>query len=311
MGLYEQRLGAMRRELAAAGFTQFEKRIQAASQALQENVEEMRKRQSEDSIRAEIRSISPAISLGELKEKAKYLYHLSGYSADVMALRDQKMTQLNNEIERLNTRLQNLDASIDSANTIQQANALRDELLKTSGRYRDSDYQEIVENAVKRLGLLQEFFNATEGISRISIQSPADAERARGRADEIRQTFAKELGASHLAMVDKAEAGIEKRISDEQEKALTWLGRCREEVKIGQDVVRVLRKLDNLPAFLSSDNLSAVEQLRSEVRERLNNDAILRIEETFREITDPQRQKECLQRLTSLMEQSSAVGRPF
>jgi hypothetical protein len=309
VGLYEQRLNAMCQELVTAKFGEFEKRIQAATRELHENAEEMRKRQSENAIRAEIRSISSSASLSELMEKVKHLYHLSGYSADVMALRDQKMGQLNNEIERLNTRLQSLDVSIDSADTIQKVDVLRDELLQATIRYRDSDYQEVVENAVKRLTRLQEFLRATEEINRISFQSLVDVERAQTRVGETRQIFAEVLGTSHLAILDRARTDFEKQVSAEQEKALSWLRRCREEVQNGQNALGILRKLDNPPDFLPSERMPEVKQLRLEVQERLDNDAILRIETTFREITDPERQRECLQRLTRLMEQPSAVGR--
>jgi len=309
VGLYEQKLNVMGGELKKAGYTQLEARIQSAVRRLQEKVQELQKRQSEDSIRAEIQGISLTVSLNELMEKVKSLYHLSGYSAEVMALRDQKSAQLNKEIDRLVTRIQNLDAEIEAVTNARKATDLRDELLKTSARYRESDHRATVEKAVERLGRLREFFGEAEQLSQRRIQSPEEAGGVYTKADEIRENYRAVLAGTHHLLVDKAKAEIEKRVSGEEDKAIAWLNGCKDEMQPGHDISRLMQKLSSPPAFLPAAAQPDLDQLRLRLQEQIDNDAILKIEATFRTIADPKRQEVCLQRLVQLMaEQPSAVG---
>ena len=119
------------------------------------------------------------------------------------------------------------------------------------------------------------------------------------------------MAAEHQLLVDKAKASVEKRVSDEQQAAIAWLRGCREEAQRGDDVARLMQKLSRPPAFLPAEAQPDLAQLRSVAQERIDNDAILKIEAAFREIADPQRQKECLQRLARLLEEQTSAGRPF
>jgi len=301
VGLYEQRLNAIRSELVTEGFARFEPRVLTAIKLLRENAEEMRKRQSEDGIRAEIRGISLAAPLHELMEKAKYLYHLSGYSEQVMALREQKMAQVNQEISQLVKRVQSLDTEIAAITNVRRAADLRDELLKISERYRDSAQQAIVEKAVGRLDRLREFLVEVEQLSHTTVHSPEIASSTLVKLDGVHRKNQDILANGHPQLIANAQKRIAEQVRDGQQKALSWLRHCQTDAQRGHDIPHLIRKLDSPPAFLPEDATSELAQLRTELQERIDNDAIAKIEQIFRSIADPKRQEECLERMRSLM----------
>jgi hypothetical protein len=86
-----------------------------------------------------------------------------------------------------------------------------------------------------------------------------------------------------------------------QEGARKWLQPRTEVARSGSDPVKLAQTLEKLPPFFPDELQPPLQQLKAEVQRRIDEDALLQVEQAFRKLTNRAKQEECLRRLAALL----------
>ena len=104
------------------------------------------------------------------------------------------------------------------------------------------------------------------------------------------------------SVVSEFRRQINQAEADQSREAVVWLDRLEREFRNSAEPVKLSRSLDKVPDFLPDGERFRLEELRTRVQLRIDEDMIAKIEQLFRNISDIDRRRLCLQRLTGIME---------
>lgn len=308
IGLCERDLTQLRDALNQAGIHEFKEKIEQAYCGLRATEIELARGESEAAVRAKISKIDTTGKLNYLHENANYLRTVNENSQTLRTLRDSKLAYVVNEISRLEQHAKSLSDQIDGLDTSQKVAQLRDQVLRENARYQGSSYQETIQNAIHRLTELREMFTAVERIRAAMVQSPTDAQQQLDQLDQIKSRFDGNLSETQFFVITQAQNRVKEQVVSKQGSARAWLDEREKELQVNENIGTLASQLASPSPFLPEDELPRLERLRALVQERLDGDAVLRIEMEFRRLSGHQTQQACLQRLTEIMNDVQTDG---
>ena len=113
VGLYQRQLEILQSNLHQAQLSQFDQRIEQARQKLARHAETLQSREAEQAVFNTIRGLNIRnSSLVQLRSDQDYLNSLSGYSSELLALRDQKLSQIDQVLNDLVAQIQDLPRQV-------------------------------------------------------------------------------------------------------------------------------------------------------------------------------------------------------
>lgn len=303
----QSQLQARRRILQDEGYAPLVERIDLALRRIDEKRAAIEKLEREEAIRVEIRAMDENARLQTLYAHRARLEEMTGYSPKTMEQRDTRLQRIRQEIERLEIQAESWQSKLNEAVSLKALDGLRDDLLRLADRYQETVFAAKLEAARARAEELRAFYREVEGIrtaaQRGTLSTPAETVRHLQNLDQLADKFAGTIGAQQQALVEETRQAIEKRMQENNQKAVAWLREREAEYRAGQSPVQLKQKLAQPPAFLPEEAQSDLQELSNQVQERIDQDTIARIEQQFRQIADRTQREECLRRLALVMQE--------
>ncbi len=302
LGAFRGKLDDLKNQLAQHGLTTFVKQVVAIEQALEERATFLKAQEQEGSIRNEIAAMASGAGLTELYRYRNRLGEIVGVSEQLEQVRSRKLDDVQREIQKLETFANKVTEQVYTID-LTRIGQERDQILRRLARFRDTELQAKLEQAIADLDMLQQFQDDLESVEKLPLRSPADVQVAQDELERIAQQFGQKVSEEHLAILHSVRNKIDDHERAEQQKAIEWLEALEREPEHGVSLNDLKRKLDHPPAFLPSDCQVRLEALCTRLQERLDQDYMAQIEELFRALGTPQRQQECLIRLQQIVTQ--------
>jgi hypothetical protein len=178
---------------------------------------------------------------------------------------------------------------------------LRDEIMKQQARFVGSAYEELLADSLNQMDELRAFFEEIDSLNRQTPQTQPDVDRFYRRAEALANQYQGKLSEGHRQLLDAARQRIERHVSDSQDRARLWLARLHGDSQRNVNLTQTAQKLETPPPFFPEDLRESLKALQADVQVRIDNDAILKVEQAFRQIAGREKQEECLQRLAKIV----------
>ncbi len=310
VGLNQRQLEILQTNLHKAELLQFDQRINQARQKLSEHAKTLQSKEAEQSVRDRVNGIDINRSTwGQLSTAQIYLNSLTGYSDKLLELRDRKLAQVQQERDDLAKRVNDLPDTVASVQSRHQVNTLRDEWNRLLSRYEDSENADTVRKHIEILTELRSFFEQVERLPS-RPDNPKDVVLFSNQVQAIQEQYVGLLKEAQHTALKRAEQGYLEAVEQKQSAAIQRLNQSQQRIQnagklSAREVSELQAQLASPPEFLPDSHFSLLEDLRNDLQQQLEENAMLQIETAFRKIADKKRRQECVDRLSAILHEES------
>ena len=178
----------------------------------------------------------------------------------------------------------------------------RDSLVHTSSRYSGSAYATVFEEAKIQADRLGEFLGQVAALQNHPLRGEGDVTSIRDSLGQLEVSNQSWLGEAQRAMLVKARQDLDAQVAGMRERASQWLAGIEAESRvIGKNPVELMQALFSPLPFLPPELQPQLEQLRKETQQRIDRNVVHQIDQLFRQIKDPNVQRECVTHLNLLI----------
>lgn len=298
----KQSLTRMRTRLKKAGYPLLVKRIEQATDNLKRSTDDLRQRENEKAVVAEIRSMAPSASLKDLYVYRKRLSALSGLSVETTHIRDERLREIDTCINQYETLAQKLPQSIEQVISLEKLNELAIFLLRNLDRVEGTDVHSVLVALQEPIKNLRSFFRELETLKRETPKTRTDATSVEKHLKSLGDQHQSNLHGPQLALIKQAREEFNRKVSHLVTEAHQWLQDIQQRFERGEDPGVLLKDIGRPPKFLIDKDKMQLENLEARTREKLEQDILLHIESLFRSIQDHRKQQECVERLKKVIE---------
>lgn len=291
-----------RARMALEQFPQFALRVDQALEALSLASAELRKRESEKAIIAQINSMTPLASLAVLYEYRENLAALIDLSPQTARLRDEKLNQVSIRIRQYEQIATGLPQAVEQATQSSDVRKPRDLLLQNLGQLEGTPFYQPLVVLQERVEHLETFFEKLREIDSAPQRTPDDLARLEAQLSNVEANFAKWLAPAQQALLERRKQAIANLRRQKTQEAETWLLQLERDHSNAKNPETLLRQAETPPPFLSSEGMTRLEQLRLRLKQQISENALLQIEMLFQRIADREMRRECLKRLQALVD---------
>jgi hypothetical protein len=275
--------------------------VEKALAALDQRRDELKQRESEKSIIAEINSMAESAGLADLYRYQVRLAELRDLSPQTEKLRQEKIGKIENHIRQFEQLEQELSQSLESASALDIVRQRKNYLLRNLDRVQGTPLYESLTAIKERLEQLEIFFERFGALDRMPDHSPEDLNILETQIMSLGAEFASWLGPAQVnLLMSKKQQLAETRQRKEQE-AQRWLVDLANRYKTGASLDDLLRMAQTPHPFLSASDVEKLEQVKKRIQEAVEKDHLLKIESLFAELS-PSARRECLRRLQEMVD---------
>jgi hypothetical protein len=309
-GLHQKQLTDARDIVNEAGYTELVKFLDKALDDLKQGYDYLRSEESEKPLRTSLLMMRTDIPLAALYDQRANLIAMTPATAGNRALRDEKLAETTAEIEKLEADAKRLAAGALTHTDHRAIRAAYEELIDKQSRYAGSPLAETIAQARTLLDQAGKFLtDLAEQTQRIdTLSNPTDAANIRQALEQLIQKNESWLEGDLREKAARAVASLDRQTAAKTTEAETWLRKMESAAATKGNLVSLAEQLRQPPAFLPAEQRAQLETLQADVRHRIEDDAVARIEQEFRRITNPQTRAACLARLQALMEQGESAA---
>jgi hypothetical protein len=268
---------------------------------LEAEVKALEVRRQEEAYLPRIQSISLTSNLAALRATRDELRGFAISLPEIVNARDAAVAKLEVSIRELEQFARDLPARCDQVTSRLAVDKLRDEIMHRQTRFVGSSHEQLLGDSLERVNTLLNFFSDLDNLKRIQIHSPLDVTRAQRSHEVMVNQYGARLSPPQLALLDDALHKVDDDVARMQDGARKWLQQRTEEARSGSDPVKLAQTLEKLPPFFPDELQPPLQQLKAEVQRRIDEDALLQVEQAFRKLTNRAKQEECLRRLAALL----------
>lgn len=302
IGLNQQKLQELKKQLKSINLPNLTNRVDYSIKILAEKEKEFETLAKEIPIQEEIKAMDIKANLDTLYQYRNRLERISGFSASTIELRDSRLNAIEQEIANLEQFIKELTDAINRIDGIKSLNDWLRLFNRSYERYSETVYQEELNKTEKRVLTLQGFFQSLDALSVQPVKTLEEAQNKTKDLDELLRTY--QLSEHQVALVETSKKEVEKYVKTQIQFAKDWYQNILKVVKAGTSIPDVYKKIQFPPAFLPNEEGIAIEKLRWEIEQRLEQDIVVLIEHKFREIKDRSKQQSCITRLQKILEES-------
>jgi len=301
VGALEQRLHGLKKQLAQQGLELYAERLATIERILKEQVERLKAVEQEAAIQREIEAMTVDAGLAKLHDYCQRLQEMQLVSSDVRQVRDRKLDSIQREIHNLEKFAADIVGRVHSAD-LASSQQIQGEIVRRQSRYQGTEHEQNISQALGYLEMLQQFRANLNSVKQLRLRGLEDVQAAQGSLKQITSDFKQRLSSSHLEELASTDRELERRIQQEQERAVQWLEELEGEASRSDvSLSDMQQRLQRPPVFLPTEHQVRLETLRARVQERLDQDHIAQIECLFQSLGTPEKRKECLNRLRQLV----------
>jgi hypothetical protein len=303
--LYRSRLNSLRVAVETAERPDLIARVKTALATLEYQATALDRRRQESAYLQRINAVSLTSNLSTLRETHNELAGYKIQTMDIARERDKKVVALEQTIQELDRFANDLPDRCANVNGRHAVDKLRDEIMRHQARFIGSDHEQFLADSLAQMDGLRAFFDELDDFKRHLPQSQADVERVMRRYEALVNQYQHKLSSVQRGLLADVQNHINDYVAKCEERARKWFGLQVEQVRNGVNPTHVAQQLGKLPPFFPDDLREKWQALRAEVQARIDSDSILKVEEAFRMIVGREKQEECLQRLTQILQHST------
>ncbi len=277
------------------------KRVEEALDKLKQVYEELKQQESEKAIVAELQRMAPSHGLSTLYAYRERLLQLTNLSPKTSKLRDEKSAQIENRIHQYEQIAAVLPESIEHADSINKLRDQRDLVLRNLDSVQGTPLYQLLCETEQRITQLEAFFEELQKLDRLPCNTPDDLSVIKAQLTTAETHYGALLSTEQRRLLETRKANIEKLHQQKTQEAKTWLQTFAQRHKGGENPATLLQQLEKPPAFLDSESLTRLAQLKQTLQKRLEEDLVAQIEDRFIRIKDIEARRQCLRRLHELM----------
>lgn len=279
----------------------------AALDELRARLEAALERQERDrAVLASVRTLIPAGTLRELREQEArlkgWLAEVSGQEAREAAAK--KLGEVERSIQDVFGILADCRARLEQATDFTKVRTLVTKLKNLEARLADTPEAAEVSALRERSDQLESYIENLKTFKPSLIDSPARADAMIAEVVELNRLY-HHLSSEQLALGRQTEAQLRQALEDKRREAADWLEQRKRRLETDDRLDGLEAELHSPSPFLSDQGKAEVEQLRVELRRRLDEDTKNRIEQLFGRLNAVER-KACLARLSQLLQEEMA-----
>jgi hypothetical protein len=280
--------------------------ISDAESKLDERIKKLKAEAEELSRRNQINAMTSKADLAKLYEYQEILQGISVESPTLFTLKNQKLGDIQRAISELEVFAR---ATIQTYQEVDQTNgqALFEKILRSISRYTGTEFETRLNQVIEYLKQLNTFFSELQKVENLPLRTPDDVLEVKSRLQLMTTQYYEKIGTAQMAIMDKVQNDVEYRVQGEYAKAEKKIDDLERDLKSASSS-KVREYLSNIPAFVTPEMKARIEKLRvmldeKESQEKIaqiekeSQDVIIRIENLFLSIKDPQKRQECLERL--------------
>jgi len=277
-------------------------RVQKALELLKQRQQDLRQRENEKTIAAEIQNMVPSARLVTLYEYCTKLTELQNLSTETENLRKSKLEQIESRIRQFETLVASLPLAVEKAKSLDELREQKTLLLRNVDQTQDTPLYQQLEEIQNRIERLERFFESLRDIASLPCRTPSDLDTISQRIHEIENQYSNYLSQAQREILNEQRRQVDNIRQQEEQKARQWLIDLSVRFTNGAKPDELLRIAQNPPEFLPSEDRSKLNQLTQLLRQKVEKDTLLKIEMLFKELNTDTR-RECLKRLQELVEQ--------
>lgn len=296
----EEALKRLRKALEL--FPSFAGQVDHALEVLSQRRDELKKRDSEKVIVAEINRMTSSAALSVLYEYRDRLEAMTDLSLETTRLRDRKLSEIATRIRQYEQLVEELPLSIGRLRQWSDLRQHRDTVLRNLDQFKDTRFYEILIDAKNRLDHLENFLEQLRQVDSLPRNTPRNVDDVEAQLTNLESHFSSWLGPAQLELLEKRRQDIAALRKQKIAEATKWLEEIEQGARNDQNPESLLRKIEAPPPFLPTHYLARLEETKRVLHQRLNEDLVLQIESLFRKLSDPEIRRECLNRLQEIVE---------
>ncbi|GAB4499015.1 MAG: hypothetical protein OHK0052_13290 [Anaerolineales bacterium] len=302
LSLHQKELDELHQALSRAGQPQYLPQIEASQQQLVAAANELKLREDEQRLVAQIENLSARGDLAMLRENLKRLQAIPSTSE---RLRDahQKKTQaiqstiqgLLNSLAQLAQQVQNLVNRQGLQSWKEKAYGLKTQLDSTPEAQQLQELLTQVDDIEKLLAQLE----------KIEQSKPDSREKATQLYRQLQQ-LEKEY-PQQQSLVQSSQKRFTEKINSRQAETAAYLTACEQQLHTA-DAETILKIKDGLVStqlFLSPQLQQRYDALTQAIQTKLDQNHLLSIETKFRSLSNRETQQACLRRLEQILQENS------
>ncbi len=287
-------------------------RLESVRQLVRDRIDEVqqereRKLREKDEQRRQESAINNLQARGTISQLRLALEQLQAIAPkqELAALWERKQAQIVGERDRLVASAASILTGLDNATDLPEVQRRLSEASRLQGLCDEGEAQRSIELAIARCQGLDRYFTELRRLRDHPRHSPDDFA---GDAVEVQRVLAEKsdfLSAPQRAVAERLLTNLESGLAAEREHALGDLARLEQGFARGESAPETERKLYQLDPrwlFLPETAQSRLGTLRQQIRDKIDGDELLQVEEHFRNISSIGQRRKCLERLHQLLE---------
>jgi hypothetical protein len=305
MNLYKKQLDEYQKVLNKKHLSELSNRVEQAIKNLSEKAQKIARREQEESLRSEIRSMTPSANLINLYEYKKSLIQFDHCTPETLKFRDGRLNEIEESISKLENEAKSLPKEFELISDNQSFIKWRERLFLVLHKFEETKFEDKIAELKIRSDNLSKLFSDLNPLQQSRVRTPQDYEDYCKQLEIIKNRYESQLSSSQLFLFDKVKDTWDNQIQLLTKQAHQWLQECYRTAQDESKILELSRALDSPPAFLQKDDEESILLLKNKVQNYLDKNVILEIEHKFRQINDPQKQIECLSRLQKLVDKKA------
>lgn len=218
--------------------------------------------------------------------------------------RETRLREIEKAIAAIEQEVARTNAALDAAVTRRQLDQQRDALLALKQRCEDTPAETTLVQSIQRADALRRFFEQLESERKPQIDSPTGSHSQDVRLQQLMQEYAPYLSPQQQRLVSEKQEQLHKSVQEQREKAQHWIAEQAQAYKHNESLTEMDKRLATPPsmlAFLSPGERQPLETLHRQVRQQIDADALIAIENRFRQISERRLQEQCIQKLQQIL----------
>jgi hypothetical protein len=252
--------------------------------------------QQEERILKQIAETPTRGTLADLRRRKAGIGSLTGSERVLEAIR-RKQAELDQAVEELEAQARAWESELPNLASAGKVQDLRDCINRALAKYENSEWQEKLETLSNRSKDVADLLSRAE--AQPTPRTPEEAQQRIAQLEEIKS--ASVLSDVQKGVVANAIEGVQAYIHEQEETARSWLSNIERELPT-EPPEALKHKLQQIPAFLPSSEQPRLQEIRTQVENRLSQ------ERRDKEIGQRLRNLAPATTLRELQEQQALVG---
>jgi hypothetical protein len=172
-------------------------------------------------------------------------------------------------IQTLLRQVDNLPLLVAAACDVAAVGQIDQSIQRVRSQYADTDELQTLDRISAQCKAIAACFDHRSKIEQRAFATPQEAEALLQELSELKASCAPQLSAEQMALFDTAHTIVQKRLLEQQQKAIRWLDTQVKQISTTGNWEGLLAQLSTPHAFLPESECARLEEVRAEITTRI------------------------------------------